>query len=184
MTDAAVELHCSCGATRVAPAGLRSVSCIKCGRELYAPLAPAALRPSIAILALAAFASQIVAAAILCLAVASLAQHAASTELVVCGAVALIGVLAGGSAYRGSVTSLLVAGLIDAAIAGASLARTGALVELDRVQGLFDPAQLSLALTVTGTIAAVACALAIPQAKRYVAWQREQIERAIHTKRL
>lgn len=152
---------------------------------MQVPLPPGSPRPPIWMLATAAFLSQIAAATILCLAIAWIVTNRATpVEIMVCGGAALFGILAAALAYRGTLLWLLVAGTVDAAIAGGSLANTGALVELHRVVTALDPVLVGHLIVGFATIAAVLCAFAIPQARRYTGWQRKQIDRALRAKRL
>jgi hypothetical protein len=179
-------LHCECGATRIAPPGLRTVSCVQCGREMHAPLPPTVDAPSTAILTLGALLSQLVAGLVIVLAGTwSVMHRVAAPEVITAAGIALVSVLAAGLAYGGRVIPLLVAGAIDAVIAGVSLSHTGVLAELDsNVSNLLDPQHLALGHGVAAGLAALLCAAAIPQAHRYTRWQDAQIERAIAAKRL
>jgi len=152
---------------------------------MHAPLPPAKAPPSIALLVFAALLSQLVAGMVLCLAIAWSAVHAVVVvEVIVAGSIGLVGILAAGMAIRGRVVPLMIAGVIDAAIAGVSLARRGVLADLDRVQDWIELDRVALGHAAAGALAAVLCACAIPQARRYAAWQLAQLERAIAAKRL
>ena len=98
-------------------------------------------------------------------------------------AICAVGILTGAMAYRGSVGGLIVGGAIAAAIAFACAIDTSAVAELfvrARVAPLLvrDPQKLA---TITAGVALIAlgvCIAALPQARRFAAWQRMRIERA------
>lgn len=187
---ATVELHCVCGERRIVPAGLPVVSCIKCGQALGPPLPAPRPRPAISLLAIAASATQLVSGVALGLAIASAAKHFdAQSYLLAWLIVSVVGIFAGGKAYRGSVASLYVASAIDVAIVAMRLASRDSLTEMLRVSGAVryvavDAELLALAIAGFASFACVACLVAVPQARRYAAWQRSQIELAFRTRRL
>jgi hypothetical protein len=187
---AAIELHCVCGERRVVPAGLRIVSCIKCGQALGPPLPEPGPRPAIFLLAVAASATQLVSGLALGLAIAWAARRfEASSDLFAWLIVSILGIFAGGKAYRGGVGALLVAAAIDVVIVAMRLPARDRVTELLHASGVVryvtvDEKLLALAIAAFAGTACLACLAALPQARRYAAWQRSQIELAFRTRRL
>jgi hypothetical protein len=187
---AMTELHCACGERRVVPAGLRVVSCVKCGRALGPPLPEPGPRPAIWLLALAAAAAQLASGIALGLAVACAARRSdASAVLAAWAIVGVVGVFAGGMAHRGRVGALLVAALIAAAIAAMCLTSRARLAELLHASGVLayvplDAQLLARAIAGLAGVACLACLAALPQARRYAAWQRSQLELAFRMQRV
>jgi len=187
---ATVELHCVCGERRIVPAGLPVVSCIKCGQALGPPLPAPRPRPAIFLLALAASATQLVAGVTLGLAIASGAKHFdARSYLLAWLIVSVIGIFAAGKAYRGSVGSLYVASAVGAAIVAMRLASRDSLTDMLHTSGVLryvavDAELIALSIAGLASFSCVACLVALPQVRRYAAWQRRQIELAFRTRRL
>jgi hypothetical protein len=172
-------LVCECGATR-ASAGLRTMACVSCGRAMHAPLPPAEPRPRTGVLALAALISQLVAMGVLALAIIWVLNHRqTSTPVIAFGGVALAGVITGSRVYRGSLVSVLLTAIIDAGFAGILFSRDSVLASFTYGQQFVDPDGLSLSLGGLAAVAAMLCAIAIPQARRFTAWQHDQLERAV-----
>jgi len=184
------ELHCACGERRVVPAGLRVVSCVKCGRALGPPLPEPGPRPAIWLLALAAGAAQLVAGIGLGLAIACAARRSGASSALAAWAIAgVVGVFAGGMAHRGRVGALVVAGLAAAALAAMCLTSRARLTELLHASGVVayvtvDAQLLARALAGLAGVACLACLAALPQARRYAAWQRERLELAFRMQRV
>lgn len=190
---AMTELHCACGERRVVPAGLRVVSCVKCGRALGPPLPEPGPRPAIWLLALAAAATQLASGIALGLAIACAARRSeASAVLAAWAIVGVVGVFAGGMAHRGRVGALIVAALIAAAIAAMCLTSRAQLAELLHASGVLayvaikaiDAQLLARAIAGLAGAACLACLAALPQARRYAAWQRSQLELAFRMQRV
>ena len=187
---AATELHCVCGERRVVPAELRIVSCIKCGQALGPPLPAPAPRPAIFLLAVAAHSTQLVSGIALGLAIPWAARRFdASSALFAWLIVSIIGFFAGGKAYRGSVGALFVGAAIDAVIVAMCLLGRDRVTELLHVSGVVpyvtdDAELLALAIAAFAGVAFLACMATLPQARRYAAWWRSQIELAFRTRRL
>lgn len=187
---ATIELHCACGERRVVPAGLRIVSCVKCGQALGPPLPEPGPRPAIFLLAAAAGATQLLSGVAFGLAIAWMARRdGASTELLAWLIVSALGVLAGGRAYRGGVGALLVSALVDAAIVAVRLPARDRITELLHASGVVpyvtaDAEHLALSIAAFAGAACLLCLAALPQAHRYAAWQRSQIELAFRTRRV
>lgn len=185
-----IELHCVCGERRIVPAGLPVVSCIKCGQALGPPLPASRPRPPIFLLAVAAGATQLVSGIALGLALTWMAKHLETRpELVAWLVVSVLGILAGGAAYRGSAGALYVAAAIDVALVAMRLLSRDPLTELLRVSGVVpyvtsNAELLALSIAAFASFACVACLVAVPQARRYAAWQRRQIELAFRTRRV
>ena len=179
-----------CGERRIVPAGLPVVSCIKCGQALGPPLPAPRPMPSIVLLAAAASATQLVSGVALGLALTWAARHLdASPHLVAWLIVSVLGIFAGGKAYRGSVGALYVAALIDVVIVAMRLVSRDFLTEMLRVSGVVpyvtsSTELLGLSIAVFASVAGVACLAAVPQARRYAFWQRRQIELAFRTRRV
>jgi len=175
-------LVCECGATR-ASAGLRTMACVKCGRAMHAPLAPAEPRPGIGLVALGVLVGQLACVVVIGLAAVAMIStgEASGATLAVAGG-ATFGVLAGMFAYRGSTVALLVVAVIVATIAGGLLSEVGALGALPRAQSVVDPDLVGKLIAGVAALAAVLCASAIPQARRYAAWHDEQIERVVRSR--
>lgn len=177
--------YCVCGATRNAPAALRIVSCVRCGRALMSePQVPAA--PSIAVAQIAALASQLLGAAGFCLVLAWAWSVNPDAQIAVGGLLALaaLWVFAGGSALRGSVTALSCCAMLDVAAAlllVANAERARGIVRVATVQ--FSPAVAShaqLVIVIAAGLAlfgAIACVAAFPEVRRLAAWQDAQIAR-------
>jgi len=188
--SATIELHCVCGERRVVPAGLRIVSCIKCGQALGPPLPVSGPRPAIFLLAVAASLTQLVSGIALALAIMWAARRFdASSEVIVWLIVSVLGLFAGGKAYRGSVGALLVGPAIDAVIVAICLVSRDRVAELLRVSGVVpyvtsDAKLLAQAIAAIAGLAGLASLAALPQARRYAAWQRSRIELAFRTRRL
>jgi hypothetical protein len=167
---------------------LRIVSCIKCGQALGPPLPAPGPRPAIYLLAVAASATQLVSGLVLCLALTWAARRFdASSDLVAWLIVSIIGILAGAKAYRGSVGALLVAAAIDAVIVAMRLPDRDLLTELLHVSGVVpyvtdDTQLLALSIAAFAGASCLACLAALPQARRYAAWQRSQLELAFRTR--
>ena len=187
---AAIELHCACGERRVVPVGLRIVSCVKCGQALGPPLPVPGPRPAIFLLAVAANLTQLVSGIALGLAIAWAARRSdTSSELVALLVVSVIGIIAGGRAYRGGVGSLVVGAAIDAAIVAMCLASRDRVTALLHGSGVVpyvtsDAERLALAVGALACVACLASLAALPQAHRYAVWQRRQIELAFRTRRV
>jgi len=185
---ATIELHCVCGERRVVPAGLRIVSCVKCGRALGPPLPAPGPRPAIFLLAAATNMTQLVSAIALGLAIASAARHFdASAALGAWLIVPLLGIFAGGKAYRGGPGALVVAAVIDAVIVAMCLAGRDHVIEMLHASGALryvtvDTALLTYGIAALAGVAGLACLAALPQARRYAAWQHTRIELAFRTR--
>jgi hypothetical protein len=187
---ATTELHCVCGERRIVPAGLRIVACVKCGRALGPPLPDPGPRPAIWLLALAAGATQLVAGSALVLAIACAAKRSGATSVLAAWAVvSAIGFIAGGMAHRGRVGALIVAAVIAAALAAMCLASRARLAELLHASGVLsyvtvDAQLLARSIAALAGVACLACLAALPQARRYAAWQRSQLELAFRMQRV
>ena len=177
--------YCACGATREAPAGLRIVSCVRCGRALRStPDVPAP--PSSAVAAFAALASQLVGMLAFCLAVGWAWSVEADGRIAVGALLALaaLWVFAGGAALRGSLVGLGCCALLDVAFAVMSFANTPGVRTFVRAAAVRTApaiaAQVDTVFAVAGgvaALAAVACLAAIPQVRRMAAWQDALIAR-------
>lgn len=184
---ATIELHCVCGGRRVVPAGLRIVSCVKCGRALGSPLPAPGPRPAIFLLAAATNVTQLVSGIVLGLAIASAARHFdASAALDAWLIVPLLGIFAGGKAYRGGPGALVVAAVIDTVIVAMCLAGRDHVIEMLHASGALryvtvDPPLLTYGIAALAGLAGLACLVALPQARRYAAWQHTRIELAFRT---
>jgi hypothetical protein len=92
-------------------------------------------------------------------------------------------------AYRGSAGALVVGAAVDAAIVAMCLPGHDRITELLRVSGVVpyvtgDAHRLALGIAAFAGAACLACLAALPQARRYAAWQRSRIELAFRTRRL
>jgi hypothetical protein len=177
-----------CGQRRVVPARLRIVSCIKCGRALGPPLTDPGPRPAIFLLAAATNVTQLVSGIALGLAIASVARHFdASAALDAWLLVPLLGIFAGGKAYRGGPGALVVAAVIDAVIVAMCLAGRDHIIEMLHASGAFryvtvDTALLTYGIAALAGVAGLAGLAALPQARRYAAWQHTRLELAFRTR--
>lgn len=187
---ATIELHCACGERRIVPAGLRIASCIKCGRALGPPLPDPGPKPAIFLLAAAANVTQLVSGIALGLAIASAARHFdASAALYACLIVPLFGIFAGGRAYRGGPGALVVATMIDAVIVAMCLAGRDRVIEMMHASGALgyvtvDAALLAHGIAALAGVAGLAGLAALPQARRYAAWQHTRLELAFRTRHM
>ena len=185
-----IELHCACGARRVVPAGLRVVSCVKCGLAMGPPLPEPGPRPAIFLLVTGTVATQLVSVLVLGLAIAWAARRFdASSELLAWPIVSVLGIFAAGWAYRGSIGALLLAAILDGGIVAMRLPGRDRIAELLHASGAVpyvhdDTEPLALGIVVLAGVACVACLIAVPQARRFAAWQRSQIELAFRTRRV
>lgn len=177
-----------CGERRVVPAWLRIVSCIKCGRALGPPLRDPGPRPAFFLLAVAANLTQLVSGIALGLVIASAVRHFdASAALYAWLIVPLLGIIAGGKAYRGGPGALVVAAVIDAVIVAMCLAGRDQVIEMVHASGALryitlDTVLLSHGIAALAGVAGVAGLVALPQARRYAAWQHTRIELAYRTR--
>ena len=175
--------YCVCGATRNAPAALRIVSCVRCGRALRSePAVPAA--PSIAVAQIAALASQVLGAAGFCLVLAWAWAVKADARIAVGALLALgaVWVFAGGSALRGSVAALGCCAVLDVALALVVLANAAHARRLIRiatahlVPAVATHAELVLVISAgVAAFAAVACIAAVPEVRRMAAWNERHL---------
>lgn len=188
---ATIELHCVCGERRVVPAGLRIVSCIKCGQALGPPLPRTGPRPAIFLLVVAASSTQLVSGIALGLVITWAARRSgASAELFAWLIVSILGIFAGGKAYRtGSVGALLVGEAINMVIVALCVGSRDRVTELLHVSGVVpyvthDAKLLTLVIAAFSGIACLMCLAALPQARRYAAWRHSRMELAVRTGRL
>jgi hypothetical protein len=176
-----------CGERRVVPAGLRIVSCVKCGRALGPPLPAPGPRPAIFLLAAATNVTQLVSGIALGLAIASAARHFdASAAFDAWLIVPLLGIFAGGKAYRGSPGALVVAAMIDTVIVAVCLVGRDHVIEMLHASGALryvtvDTALLTYGIAALAGVAGLACLAALPQARRYAAWRHARIAIAFRT---
>ncbi len=177
--------YCACGATREAPAELRVVSCVRCGRALMAtPDLPAP--PSTSVAVVAALASQLLGTAAFFLVVAWAWSIEGDARVAIGVGLGLgtLWVFAGGSALRGSLAGLFCCALLDLALAATVLANaSGARAFVHAATARVAPqiaAHVDTVFLVAGgaaVLAAVACVVAVPQVRRMAVWQDEQIAR-------
>jgi hypothetical protein len=180
--------YCACGATRDAPASLRVVACVRCGRALSSTPDLAPPMPSTALATLAALVSQLLGALGFC-AVLAWAWTIGAEVRIAAGvllALAALWVFAGGGALRGSVAALACCAVLDLALALVVLANA------TRAHGFAQPtvarlapplvAHVDTALAAIGSVAALAalaCVAAFPQVRRMAAWQDDQLARIV-----
>jgi len=177
--------YCACGATREAPAQLRVVGCVRCGRALMStPEVP--VPPSISIAVVAALASQLLGTVAFCLVVAWAWNVMGDARIAAGALLALVAfwMFGGGSALRGSLTGLACCALLDIglallALSTASGARGFVLGSIAWGAPAIAP-HVDTIFTVAGgaaAIAALACVAAFPQVRRMGAWQDAQLAR-------
>jgi hypothetical protein len=177
--------YCACGATREAPAELRILSCVRCGRALTATL-DVPSPPSISLAVVATLASLLLATVALCLVVAWALNVAHDPRLAI-GALLALGALwvfAGSSSLRGSLSGLGFCALLDIALAllalsSASPARGFVLPATAWIAPAIAPHVDTIFSAVGGAaaLAAFTCLAALPQVRRMAAWQDAQIAR-------
>jgi hypothetical protein len=177
--------YCACGATREAPAELRIVSCVRCGRALMTePELPPA--PPNAVAAVAVLASQLV--GMLAFAVAlAWGWRASGDGRIAIGAVVAVGalwVLAGGGALRGSLFALVCCAVLDFALALTCLAGGDSVHDLvlattARIapEIIVHADRICAGVGLFSALAAIMCIAAIPQVRRMAEWQDAQIAR-------
>lgn len=178
--------YCTCGASREAPASLRVVACVRCGRELTARPETTPPLPSAALAMLAALVSQLLGALGFC-AVVAWAWSVGPEVRVAAGvllALASVWVFAGGSAVRGSVSGLVCCAVLDLAVALAVLGYAASAHRFVYVAAVrFVPSlvgHVDTVLQVLGSVAALgalACVAALPQVRRVAAWHEAQLAR-------
>jgi len=162
-----------CGETRVVPAALTVVSCVKCGRKMAATDVQPTLPPPRARLAGVTLLSQLVAACVFGLALWCFLRHAGPRGPIVGIMVAsAVGVFAGGAAHRGSLFALACCAVIDVAIGVTAIyplpaARPYAAMLFAKV----PHANLVMPLGgVVALVAALACLLVVPDVRRFARW--------------
>jgi hypothetical protein len=176
-------LHCDCGEIREVSVGIAVLACVRCGRAMHAPRPPEPPVPSHVIIATASILVELLCAIAFILgAVWMLRAGDTSPRAIAVPAIAAIGLAAGALAYRGGVVSLIVGSTITAAIAILCSLQTAAVGELflraHLAPTLGGPSRLA---TVTAGIALITlgiCVAALPQARKFAAWQRVRLERA------
>jgi hypothetical protein len=111
--------YCACGATRDAPASLRVVACVRCGRSLTSSPGLPPPPPSTSLAIVAALVTQLLGALAFCAVVAWAWTVGAEVRIAasVLLAVAALWVFAGGAALRGSVAALGCCAGLDIALA-------------------------------------------------------------------
>lgn len=180
-------LHCRCGAKREAPKSLTIVSCVQCGRAM-SPTSPTQIvaAPPRQLVSVATLSSQIVGALGFALSVYWIGARQTITvstvSLLLCGA---LSVFAGGQAHRGSTNALLVCTFMDTAVAIILVAHIPPAVELANpvVTRLALPIDALATVGSFSALAAIACVLSIPQARRFAAWRTARILHTAKTSR-
>lgn len=176
--------HCACGAKRPVSNGLRVVGCVQCGRAMSPYKSDAFLIvPSRWILSLATFTSQLLGLITFLLAATWMMKLGNRHWPII--AVAVFGVVAvfsGGRAHRGSVGALGMCAGLDLAIGIACLIKWAAVMKFVYFPTAWAAPKIAddvvLALSVTSLVAllaAVACIVAVPQTRRYLAWHQAQM---------
>ena len=155
------------------PAALAVVSCVKCGRQMTSTDVQPTLPPPRGRLGSATLVSQLVAACVFGLALWCFVRHAAPQgPLVGLMVASAAGVFAGGAAHRGSLLALVGCAVIDLAIGVCALqAWPGARPYVAALVAKVPHA--SIATPIAGAVAlvaAVACVLVAPEARRFAAW--------------
>jgi len=177
-------LHCDCGEIREVSVALPVLACVRCGARMHDPRPPEPPIPSKLIVTGASVLIELLCAIGFTLAALWMLRTGdTGPRAIAIAAICAVGILTGAMAYRGSVGGLIVGGAIAAAIAFACAIDTSAVAELfvrARVAPLLvrDPQKLA---TITAGVALIAlgvCIAALPQARRFAAWQRMRIERA------
>ena len=178
-------VHCTCGATRQAPAGLAIISCVRCGAAMGHASTPRVARPpSRGLLALGTIATQLFGTLAFVLALVWIIKLRVTDRSVIAVLVGgLACMFAGGAAYRGSVVALALCAVLDIAIAIALLTQYPDVIAF--LTAPFANAfarYLDLAPMIAGCVAAMAaaeCLVAAPQARQFAHWRDEQLQGAV-----
>lgn len=169
---------------------MATIGCVQCGRPLGERMRTFVPAPSRILLVLGATLAELVCGASIALAIAwCAARLEISVVAIAWAAASLVGLLAGARAYRGGVVSLIVAAVVLAASGCVCLLASDRTLEVLRVArvapGLVDEGPtVLLAAGITSLAAAVLCACALPQTRRFASWQLDRLERAIRARRL
>lgn len=182
-------LHCTCGATREAPVTMSVVSCVRCGAAMgLASTVVSVPAPRRTLVAAATLVSQLLGASVFALGLVWIIALHVTSEVVIGAVVAsALVVFAGGHAHRGGHVALALCAAFDAAVGIALLLQ----IPIATAYTAAPMARISEALarhheviiTITGgcaVVSAIACLAALPQARRFAAWQREQLDRLAH----
>lgn len=176
-------LHCDCGEVREVSVGIAVLACVRCGRAMHAPRPPEPPVPSHLIIAAASILIELLCALAFTLgAIWMLRTGDTSARAIAVPAIAAIGLAAGAYAYRGGVTSLIVGAAITAAIALACSLQPTTVGDLflraHLAPALGPPNRLALLTGGLSLITVGICVAALPQARKFAAWQRDRLERA------
>ncbi len=165
------------------------VSCVRCGAAMGLPSAVVTVpAPRRTLVAVATLVSQLLGTAVFALGLVWVISLHVSSDLVI-GAIAVSALLvfAGGHAHRGGLVALVFCAAFDLTVGLAlvlriptALAYTS--VPMARVSGALAHHH-AFVITIAGAcavVSAVACVAALPQARRFAAWQREQLQRLAH----
>jgi hypothetical protein len=171
-------MHCACGATRDAPAGLTIVSCVACGAAMTRSIPiQYATPPARTLVTTATFATQLLGTLAFALALVWIvALRITAPPIIAVLLAGAVAVFAGGHAHRGNVIALGVCTAFDLAVAVFILARLSATEAfawpaLARLH--VAPTYFLLAAGILAALAAIACIAAMPQARRFAAWRVE-----------
>src|SRR5712671_3963261 len=176
--------HCPCGARRPVSNGLRVVGCVLCGRAMSPYKSDAfSIVPSRWIVSLATLTSQLLGiVAFLLAATWMLKLGHRNVGVVAVAVLSAVSVFAGGHAHRGSVGALGVCAGVDLASGVAALIRWPVVTTFLRTPLAWAApriaADLTFALSIVALLAllaSVTCVCAVPQTRRFLAWQHAQL---------
>lgn len=171
-------MHCACGATREAPAGLTIVSCVACGAAMSRSIPiQYATPPTRTLVTTATFATQLLGTLAFALALVWIVALRVTAPPIIAVLIAGAGaVFAAGHAHRGNVIALGICTVFDLAAAAFLLARlsvTEAFAGPALARLHVHPTYVLLAIGILAAVAAIACIAAMPQARRFAAWRLE-----------
>lgn len=176
-------LHCVCGATRVVPNSLAIASCVLCGRRLGPRLPTMVPAPSLVVLVVASTLAALVCAASLGVALAwSVQLRDLGPPVIAWSAVSFLGMIGAWKAYGGGVIALVVEAAICGSVAVVCVVSSDTVLDLLHVAHvvpglLTDGSVIVVGVAIAAAFACTLCICAVPQARRYVAWQLGQLER-------
>jgi hypothetical protein len=141
--------------------------------------------PSRARLAAATLISQLLAASMFVVSLWWIVRHGTTDVAVIGLVVGAVGVFAGGMAHRGGVGALVACSVLDLALAVSCLVapppvRAFVQVPLAKLSPRLVE-ELATTMVVTGVVAAlaaIACLVALPQARRFATWRDQRVRQA------
>lgn len=165
------------------------VSCVRCGAAMGLPANVATVpAPRRGLVAMATLVTQLLGTAVFALGLVwIIASHVTSNVVIGAVVASALVVFAGGHAHRGGIVALAGCAAFDLVVGVALLLRIPTAVAYTAAPMARISEALAhhhaLVIAIAGgcaVVSAIACVAALPQARRFAAWQREQLHRLAH----